>query len=195
MSIERIHTDIDNYTYDQAKIGTEYVVSRRSDNRVTVGWSSHLDLGKTLINSRNLLGEPISHMNGRLAQYRWPDHPTVKGVSENDMPVPDILAVATQEPDRILYAQLPFDGMAVVWAKVMGADKDILVEPFQVQITAEQKISRAALFGIMLDTASPALVGNLSEALTALECDFQPRTRGDVYKSDEWQAMHKPQLG
>lgn len=193
MNIEHIHTDIDNCTYDQAKIGTEYVVSRRSDDRVTVGWSSHLDLGKTLINSRNLLGEPILHMNGRLAQYRWPDHPTVKGVSENDTPVPEILAVATHEPDRILYAQLPYNGMAVIWAKVMGAAKDVLIEPFQVQVTAEQKISRTALFSIMLDTASPTLVGNLSEALATLEYDFQPRAHGSPHKSDEWQAMHKPQ--
>lgn len=193
MNTEHLHEVIDNCTYDQVKIDQEYVVSRRSDDRVTIAWSSHLDLGKTLINSRNLLGEPILHMNGQLAQYRWPDHPTVKGLSHNETPVPDILAVAANEPDRILYAQLPYNGMAVTWLKTSEAHMDIFTQPYQVQVTAEQKISRAALFSIMLDTASPTLVGNLSEALAALECDFQPRAHGDLYKSNEWQAMHKVQ--
>ncbi len=191
MSAEHLHEVINNYTYDQVKIDQEYVVSRRSDDRITIAWSSRYGVGKAVMDACNRQGEPISHMNGRLAQYRWPNSLIEKGMSENDMPVPDILHLVAHEPERILRAQLPFNGMAVAWAKVPDADKDMRIEPFQVQLTAEQKISRAALFGAMLDSASPQIHANISDVLAALEYDFQPLALGDAFRSDEWQAMHK----
>lgn len=185
--ISREYKTVDNNIFEEAKIDTEYVTSMRSDDRVTVYWSSHLDLPKTLAVAQNTLGDPIMHMNST-AIFRNPET-NIPFSADHHTPV--ILDWANKLPEHIDRAQVPHDGMAVGWAKVPNEFRGTMHGPYQLRVTAEQQIARAVLYRLILDSGSPQIGHNLDSVLAALEYDFKPLSRGASKRSEEWQAMHQ----
>lgn len=176
----------DSKKYEQMSTGTEYLASERSENRATVYWSSRLDLLKTLIIARNTLGEPIEHMNGR-AVFR---DPNTERPFLSDHHTYVVQGWATASPEQVDEIQLPYPDMAVAWAKVPEKFRDIMKEPVQIRLTAEQHIARTAIYRMVLETATPAIAENVDTALAGLAYDLRPLRDGERHKSDEWLTMH-----
>lgn len=186
--ISREYKTVDSNIFEEAKIDTEYVTSMRSDDRITVYWSSHLDLPKTLAVAQNTLGEPIWHMNSK-AIFRDPET-NVPFSSDHHTPV--VLNWANKLPEHTDRLQVPHNGMAVGWARVPEEFHDTMHGPYQLRVTAEQQIARAILYRLILDSGSPQIGQNLDSVLATLEYDFKPLNHGESKRSEEWRVMHKP---
>ena len=185
--INREYKTVDNNIFEEAKIDTEYITSMRNDERVTVYWSSHLDLSKTLAVAQNTLGEPIWYMNST-AIFR---NPETNLPFSSDHHTPVVLDWANKLPEHTDRLQVPYNGMAVGWAKVPDEYRDTMHGPYQLRVTAEQQIARAVLYRLVLDSGSPQIGRNLDSVLAALEYDFKPLNRGESKRSEEWRVMHQ----
>ncbi|MFZ2835706.1 MAG: hypothetical protein WAZ21_00070 [Candidatus Saccharimonadales bacterium] len=175
--------------YEQTTRETGYLLSERSDNRVTVAWPSHLGILKALSAIDNQLGEPMNHMNGSMIRYEGLPH--CEYGRRKGQAVPQLLDILRRDPGRVHRIELPYDSMGIVWTKSDHGAGDILRAPVQIQVTAEQHIARAAILRLALDTSLPEMTSELDLLLKGLSYDFMPLSLGETKHSHEWHMMHQ----